>query len=240
MKFFKTGPGEYWEWDIFLGITVPNTRLILKNYINGLKKRDVLNKWSSSEILLSQLLSDTEILLMSPYHEERLIGVLIFVKAMDIAKKNTGKIREIGEKYFKYRAQINNWDLVDVSSPQVIGVYRSILNKEEQKGFIDQCLWSNHLWTERILALSYFNDIKNGDASEFLRLAPEFFWHPHDLMHKAVGWMLREIGKRVSKEILRDYMKLHSKEMPRTMLRYAIEHFDEVERRGFMSLVSNI
>jgi DNA alkylation repair enzyme len=234
MKFFKTGPGEYGEWDIFLGITVPDTRLTLKNYINKLKKKNISSKPQSPEILLSQLLSDTEILLMSPYHEERLIGVLIFVEAMDIAKKNTGKMKEIGEKYFKYRAQINNWDLVDVSSPQVIGVYRSILNKEEQEAFVDQCLSSNHLWTERILVLSYFNDIKNGDASEFLRLAPEFFWHPHDLMHKAVGWMLREIGKRVSKEILRDYMKLHSKEMPRTMLRYAIEHFDEVERRGFM------
>lgn len=173
-----------------------------------------------------------EVLLESEYHEERLAGVLILV---EWAKKKKVPITELARFYMQHRECINNWDLVDTSAEHIIGPYiESRLTHAEGVSFIESCISSEHLWTNRIIILASFYQIKHGNESLTFSLVPRFLSHPHDLIHKACGWMLREVGKRVSEEKLCEFLDTYSTKMPRTMLRYAIERLDMETKIQYM------
>jgi len=209
-RFFKTGPGQYGEGDIFLGIKVPVQRQIVKKYFN-----------------IS--LCDTEALLQSKIHEQRLVALLILVKKYEIAKNEIEK-KQIFDVYIKNRKYINNWDLVDLSAPNIIGNY--LLNKDRQ--ILYEFAKSDHLWTKRIAILSCFAFIRNGETHDTLKIAQILLNDKHDLIHKAVGWMLRELGKRVSQDKEEEFLNKYYKKMPRTMLRYAIERFSNKKKKFYM------
>ena len=215
LRFFKTWPGEYGEWDIFLGVTVPETRKIVQSFSTTTK------------------LSDISILLSSEYHEERLAWLHMLVL---FAKKKRYSIKELGEFYMEHVPGINNWDLVDTSAPDIIGAYIETLTHEERVVFIEKCITSSNLWIQRIIIVASFYQIKNGNDRLIFFLVPRFLTHPHDLMHKACGWMLREAGKRVSEERLCNFLDTYTHPMPRTMLRYAIERLSQDKRMHYMNL----
>ncbi len=207
-RFFKTGPGEYGEGDVFLGIKVPVIRKVAKKF---------------RELELSKV----KALLMSGIHEERLAALIIlifqFEKAGEVKKETIFKLYLENTKY------INNWDLVDLSAPQIVGSY--LLNRE--KILLVELAESKSVWERRIAVLASFQFIKNNQYDLTIQLAQNLLNDEHDLIHKAVGWMLREIGKRdisVEEKFLTDYYKL----MPRTMLRYAIEKFPEKKRKNYL------
>lgn len=208
-RFFKTGKGEYGEGDIFLGITVPKTREIAKKH-NSL------------------LLSDIESLLSSKIHEERLCSLLILVENFKKADDKTKQ--KIFDFYLKNTKKINNWDLVDLSADKIIGAYIS----DKDKSIIYSLAKSSNLWERRIAIISTFHFIKNNKFQETMKLAEILLNDKHDLIHKAVGWMLREIGKR-SIETLEDFLNKNCKKMPRTMLRYAIEKFPSEKRLKYLN-----
>lgn len=213
-RFFKSWPGEYGEWDMFLGIPVPDTRKVVIKYLNEMN------------------LEKVEILLKSEFHEERLAGVLTLVAW---AKKEKYSIKQLAEFYMNHREYINNWDLVDTSAEHIIGPYiEKSLTHEEWVKFIDDCIASPHLWTNRIIILTSFYQIKKWNEKLTFSIVPKFLSHPHDLMHKACGWMLREVGKRVNEARLCDFLDEYATRMPRTMLRYAIERLDEEKRVKYM------
>lgn len=174
--------------------------------------------------------SEVDILLESPYHEECFAGVITLVF---FSEKKRYPLPEIAQFYMDHAKYINNWDLVDASSGFIIGPYLTTLSSEEREKYIDACVSDPSLWVNRIIILASFYPIKNGDGAMIFALAPRFFSHPHDLIHKAVGWMLREAGKR-QPEKLRDFLDQYASRMPRTMLRYAIEKFDPEERKKYM------
>lgn len=205
--FFKTGPGEYGEGDIFLGVTVPNSRKI------AIKYKDIP-------------LKDVESLLSSKIHEERLCALLLLVHNY---QKHSEKRDEIFNFYIKNMKYINNWDLVDLSASQIIGA--SLIDKDTS--LLYKLVKSSNLWERRISIISTFYFIKNNKFSDSLKLSEILLKDKHDLIHKAVGWMLREIGK---KDIifLKNFLKKHYKIMPRTMLRYSIEKFPESERKKYL------
>ncbi|MDD5193533.1 MAG: DNA alkylation repair protein [Candidatus Nanoarchaeia archaeon] len=208
-RFFKTGRGEYGEGDVFLGITVPEQRKIAVEFKNI-------------------FLDDIETLINSKIHEKRLIGLLILIEQF---KKADEKAREkIFEFYLKKAKEnkINNWDLVDLSSHKIIGEYLLDKNRE-----ILYELTKGNLWEKRISIISTFAFIRNKKFEDSLKLAEILLNEKHDLMHKAVGWMLREIGKRDT-SILENFLKKHYKKMPRTMLRYAIEKFEYNKRQKYL------
>jgi 3-methyladenine DNA glycosylase AlkD len=210
--FFKTGPGQYGEGDIFLGIVVPKQRILVKKY----KELD----FDSIQDLLN-----------SKIHEHRLVGALILVekyKKSDKEKDENSK-KKIFEFYLKNAKNINNWDLVDLSAQNIVGKY--LLDKN--KAILYKLVKSNNLWEKRIAILSTFEFIKNNKFDDSLKIAELLINDKHDLIHKAVGWMLREIGKR-NQEIEESFLKKHCKKMPRTMLRYAIEKFDEKKRKSYL------
>jgi 3-methyladenine DNA glycosylase AlkD len=207
-RFFKTGKGEYGEGDVFLGITVPESRKLAIKYS-------------------SLPLNEVEELLKSKFHEERLIALLLLVHNY---KKHPEKRAEIYNFYLKNTDSINNWDLVDLSCHKIIGEYlldgdRSILYKLAK---------SSNLWERRISIISTFAFIRVSDFKDSLKLARIHLLDKHDLMHKAVGWMLREIGKK-DVSVLETFLKQHYKQMPRTMLRYAIERLPEKRRKDYLS-----
>ena len=207
-RFFKTGQGEYGEGDIFLGVTVPQQRKIAKKY---------------SDIDLKTL----QKLLASKIHEHRLTALLILV---DRYKKTdeTGKKR-IVNFYLKNTKNINNWDLVDLSAGYILGNY--LLEKD--KSILYKLAKSNNLWERRIAIMATFGFIKDRQFKDALRISQLLLNDEHDLIHKAVGWMLREIGKRSQKTEER-FLKKHYQKMPRTMLRYALERFDENKRKLYL------
>jgi len=207
-RFFKTGKGEYGEGDIFLGITVPMSRKIAIKF-KGL---------SFSEITK---------LLQSKVHEERLIALLILVQKFDKADEKTQKV--IFEFYLQGTKYINNWDLVDLSSHEIIGGY--LLEKD--KGILIKLAKSKNIWERRIACISTFEFIRNNKLDISLRLARMLLQDKHDLIHKAVGWMLREVGKRNLKTEIA-FLDKYCKKMPRTMLRYAIEKFPEKLRMSYL------
>jgi 3-methyladenine DNA glycosylase AlkD len=223
-RFFKTGKGEYGEGDVFLGISVPEQRKIAKEF------KDIL-------------LSDVENLLNSEIHEKRLIGLLILIEQYKKTIKDEDERalleKEFGEKkkeeIFKFylkkakENRINNWDLVDLSAHQIVGDY--LLDKEKD---ILYELTKGNLWEKRISIISTFAFIRNKEFDDSLRISEILLKDEHDLIHKAVGWMLREIGKK-DVSILEDFLKKHYKNMPRTMLRYAIEKFDEEKRKRWLN-----
>ena len=207
-KFFKTGKGEYGEGDIFLGIKVPKQRKIAKKY-TGLN------------------FSEIQKLLNSKIHEYRFISILILV---DKFKKASEEEKEkIFNFYLKNTKNINNWDLVDVSAPSIIGEFLF----DKKKSVLYKLAESKNLWEKRISIVSCFTYIKKGKFNNALRISQILIDDKHDLIHKAVGWMLREIGK-VEEKVLESFLKDHYKKMPRTMLRYAIEKFPEEKRKFYM------
>jgi 3-methyladenine DNA glycosylase AlkD len=209
-RFFKTKPGEYGAGDIFIGLTVPGCRLIAKKY---------------SDLSLSEI----EKLLASKIHEERLIALLILV-AQYQSESQVNKTK-IFKFYLSHTQCINNWDLVDVSADKIIGDY--LYNKPLST--LKRLASSKNLWEKRIAIIATFNFIKKGQAQATYTLVSILMNDQHDLIHKACGWMLREAGKRVSSTDLKTFLKKHLMVMPRTMLRYAIEHFPETERRKFLT-----
>lgn len=207
-RFFKTGKGQYGEGDRFLGVVVPNTRLVAR------KHREVPFKVVAE-------------LLRSEWHECRLCALLILVERF---KKSDEPMRkELYEFYLSQTARVNNWDLVDLSAPAIVGEY--LLNKPREELY--RLAASPLLWEQRIAVVSTITLIRNRDFIDILRLSELLLHHPHDLMQKAIGWMLREMGKR-DPDLLVQFLEKWSKQMPRTMLRYSIEKFSPEERAYFM------
>ncbi len=207
-RFFKTGPGEYGEGDKFLGIKVP-------------KQREIAKKYTGLNLASIQKLLDSKV------HEYRLVGLLILVDKFKKGSEN--EMGDIFNFYLKNTKNINNWDLVDLTSHHIVGGFL----KDKKRDKIYELAESKNLWEKRIAMISCAFYIKNEDYKDALRVAEILMKDKHDLIHKAVGWMLREIGKRDEK-ILEDFLKKHYKTMPRTMLRYSIEKFDEEKRRFYM------
>lgn len=231
MGFFKTGPGEYGEGDEFLGLKVPQTREVVR---------------AAKDLLLSEVPE----LLMSRWHEVRLCGLLIMVdmfekqatKRLTHDAKAICKRDEILTMYLKYAEQANNWDLVDLSVPKILGHWLLLPThlgdgtEDYKRQVLDELAQSSNLWRQRMSIVCTWKTSQMGDASWCLRYAEIHLHHSHDLMHKAVGWMLREMGKRVSMELLREFLRQHAHEMPRTALRYAIEKMTDAERKQWMSI----
>ena len=226
MRFFKTGPGEYGEGDKFLGLKVPQTRQVVKLVAGDTP------------------LSEVPELLMSPWHEVRLCGLLIMVARFEqLAKKRLADDEqaiyerdEIVKVYLQYAEQANNWDLVDLSAPKILGHWLLLPTcLGDKQEVMDGLAASPNLWRKRMSMVSTWKTSQAGDPSWCLRYAEWHLHHPHDLMHKAVGWMLREMGKRCSMELLRQFLERHAHEMPRTALRYAIEKMSPQERQQWMN-----
>ena len=210
-RFFKTGKGEYGEGDRFLGVTVPNIRAIAK-----------LHKDISIEEIRD--------LIQSEWHEVRLCALIIMVEKSK--KKDEALRKELFNLYLSQTERINNWDLVDLSCRFIIGEY--LLDKS--RDILYQLAQSPLLWDNRIAIVSTYAFIRKGQLEDTYALGDLMMYHPHDLMHKAIGWMLREAGKR-DPERLYDYVMSHRADMPRTMLRYAIEKFSPKERAILMKRV---
>ena len=229
MRFFKTAPGEYGYGDEFLGLKVPETREVVK---------------TAKDIPLNEVPA----LLMSKWHEVRLCGLLILVskfeklaaKRLENDEKAIRGRDEILTMYLRYAERANNWDLVDLSVHKILGHWlllpSNLGDRDYKRKVLDELAASDNLWKQRMSIVCSWKTSQQGDPSWCLRYAEIHLHHPHDLMHKAVGWMLREMGKRVSMELLRDFLRQHAHEMPRTMLRYAIEKMSEEERKLWMEV----
>ncbi len=234
MRFFKTAPGEYGYGDEFLGIKVPQTRAVVKMV--------------GEEVALDEVRK----LLTSPWHEVRLCGLLILVKRFErLSKKRltddedaARRRDEIVRLYLEHAERANNWDLVDLSAPYILGHWLLLptfyggktlgQHTDEKRKLVDELAASPNLWRQRMSMVCTWKTSQMGDPSWCMRYAEIHLHHPHDLMHKAVGWMLREMGKRVSMELLRGFLRRYAHEMPRTTLRYAIEKMSMEERREWM------
>ena len=230
MRFFKTAPGEYGEGDEFLGLKVPQTREVVK--------------LAAQDFPLNEIPE----LLMNRWHEVRLCGFLILVAKFEkLATKrlehNEEAIKgrdEILTMYLNYAEQANNWDLVDLSVHKILGHWlllpSNLGDRDYKLKVLDDLAQSPCLWNQRMSIVCSWKTSQMGDPSWCQRYAEIHLHHPHDLMHKAVGWMLREMGKRCSMDLLRDFLHQHAHEMPRTMLRYAIEKMSDAERKEWMSI----
>ncbi len=207
-RFFKTGKGEYGAGDIFLGIKVPQQRKIAKQF---------------SSLNLKQLYE----LLSSGIHEKRLIALLILVDKYK--KKSEKEKEEIFGFYLKNARKINNWDLVDLSAGKIVGSFLL----EKNRNILYKLAKSENLWEKRISIISTSAFIDKKDFEDTIKISEILMKDNHDLIHKAVGWMLREVGKR-NQEFLEEFLKKHYKKMPRTMLRYAIEKFEESKRKAYL------
>jgi len=206
--FFKTGKGEYGYGDIFLGVTVPEIRKIAKKF--------------SQKISLEEL---TE-LIQNPFHEVRLCALIILVNKYK--KKDHDRVYEY---YLKHINSVNNWDLVDTSAPNIVGDY--LYKNPEKSKILLEFSYSKNLWIRRISIVSTFAFIKNNEFKTTLKIAKLLFNDHHDLIHKAVGWMLREIYKR-DENLLKQFLRQNYAQIPRTTLRYAIERMDKRERKRYL------
>lgn len=209
-RFFKTGKGEYGEGDVFLGITVPQIRLIAKK---------------CADLTLKEI----QKLLQSKIHEERLLALIILVN--QFKKADEGNQKQIFDLYLSNTKYINNWDLVDCSAEYIVGGY--LMNRS--KNILKLLAQSNLLWERRIAIMATFHFIKQKQHEHTFTIAKILVKDEHDLIHKAVGWMLREVGKRISEAIEETFLQQHYQQMPRTMLRYAIERFDEKKRKKYLN-----
>ncbi len=203
-RFFKTGKGEYGEGDIFLGIKVPTLRKVARKYKN-------LSLQKLKELIKSKI------------HEHRFIALIILMDKYKINKQDAFDF------YLNHTKQINNWDLVDISAPNIIGDFLY----EKERNILYDLANSENLWEQRIAIISTLNFIRKNDFQDTLLISEILINHEHDLIHKAVGWMLREVGKR-DLETEEKFLKFHYKKMPRTMLRYAIEKFPEEKRKKYL------
>lgn len=209
-SFFKTGKGEYGDGDKFLGVTVPATRAVAKRH---------------KELSLKEI----NTLLKSSWHEDRLLGVILLTYQFD--KGDEGTRKKIFDFYLAHTDRINNWDLVDASASRIVGAY--LYDKDTR--ILDRLAKSESLWERRIAMIATLYFTWNGNPEPALRIAERLLDDDHDLMHKAVGWMLREVGKRCSQAKLEHFLKRHITHMPRTTLRYAIERFPEAKRKAYLA-----
>ncbi len=207
-RFFKTGPGEYGEGDIFLGIKVPDLRKLAREY------RHIP-------------LKEVRQLLKSPIHEERVFALILLVQTY--AKGNQSEQERIYELYLKHTRFVNNWDLVDTSAEHIVGHFLVNRSKEPLFGLAQ----SPVLWERRIAIMSTFHFIKRHEFAQTLKISKMLLSDAEDLIHKAVGWMLREVGKR-DLQTEEGFLKRYYRKMPRTMLRYAIERFPEPKRQRYL------
>jgi 3-methyladenine DNA glycosylase AlkD len=212
-RFFKTGEGEYGEGDVFWGITMPQIRSVIKNYYRDLTLSEV------------QKLLDNEV------HEVRMAGVLTLVYKYE-RQADLNEQKAIYNFYLKNAKRINNWDLVDVTCPHIMGAY--LLNND--RAILYKLVKSKNLWERRmsILATAWF--IREKQYADTLKLAELLLTDKHDLIHKAVGWMLREVGKR-DVDILRKFLEKYAKVMPRVMLRYAIEKLSAEQKQEYLKAI---
>ena len=227
MRFFKTGKGEYGESDRFLGLTTPQTRSFVKG------SRDLP-------------ITEVELLLKSEWHEVRLCGFLVLVDQFErnathrlIDNPTAIQLRDdIALFYLSQCHHANNWDLVDLSCYKILGRWLTLpsaLSITHRQDLMDGLAFSGQLWKERISMVATMWPLKVGDPSYTLKYAKIHLHHTHDLMHKAVGWLLREMGKRCGMDLLREFLHQYASEMPRTALRYAIEHCSPEERQQWMN-----
>lgn len=208
-RFFKTGKGQYGEGDVFIGVTVPQSRQVAGKHA-GI------------------LLEDVKDLLCSKIHEERLVALLILIQKFKADPEGVTRF------YVDNMSQVNNWDLVDLSAPRILGAY---LEERDDRSLLYQLAASGKLWERRIAVIATQHFIRKGDFADALRICEMLLGDSHDLMHKAVGWMLREVGKRdlAAEEA---FLQKHCKKMPRTALRYAVERFPEEKRRAYSIIVA--
>ncbi len=211
-RFFKTGKGEYGEGDQFLGIKVPVTREVVKNV------------WANTTF------EELERCITSPLHEIRLSALLCLIQIFKHAKKDLEKQQACIEFYLSHLAHINNWDLVDLSCYEILGVW---LFDKDRTLLYDLAQNGKTIWEQRIGIVSTMKFVRNGDLDDTFQIADILLHHPHDLIQKAVGWLLRECGKQ-KEDRLKNYLKERYKTMPRTTLRYAIERFEEGERKAYL------
>lgn len=204
-RFFKCAPGQYGEGDQFLGVTVPEVRSVSKVYTDKANWHDL------------------EELLASPWHDCRLTALLILVE------KQKKEPEAVYHFYLTHTQGINNWDLVDLSAYKIVGAY--LLHRDRAPLY--ELARSTNLWEQRIAIVSTYAFIREGDCEDTFCLAEQLLHHPHDLMHKATGWMLREVGKK-NLDLLRDFLNRYAHTMPRTMLRYSIEKLPTEERLSYM------
>ena len=210
-RFFKTGPGEYGEGDVFIGVSVPDQRIVAR---------------AATAVPLEAL--DT--LLQSKVHEERLTALLVLVARF--TRTRDAALRErIATLYLRRLEFVNNWDLVDSSAAPIVGGWL----EDRDRGLLDELAGSTHLWSRRVAMIATYHFIHQGEADDALRIAARLINDEHDLMHKAVGWMLREVGKRVGLAPLRRFLQRHAATMPRTALRYSLEKLPPAERKKWMS-----
>lgn len=210
--FFKTGKGEYAEGDKFIGVVVPDSRKLVKEY------------WQKAE------LSDVQEILKSEFHEMRLVALLILVTKFEKTKDEKEK-KTLVDFYLKNTKYINNWDLVDLSCYKLLGRYCFENQKDD---ILRELSNSDNMWEKRIAIVATMHHIKKGKSFDLTQeLVLNNLNHPHDLMHKANGWLLREIGNK-DEEVLLDFLKIYYQNMPRTTLRYAIERLDEDLRQDFL------
>ena len=209
-RFFKTAPGQYGEGDQFLGLSMPQQHEVVKQYRN-----------------LS--LDEAEQLVRDSYHECRMVGLLIWV--YQTKKAASAQQKAILERYLANRQYINNWDLVDVTCPHILGRYVA----KGDNSILYELAHEENLWSQRLAIISTLTLIRLGKFSDTFSLAEILLTHKHDLIHKAIGWMLREIGKR-NPDALEEFLHDHIQQMPRTALRYAIERFDPSRRRYYLDL----
>lgn len=212
--FFKTGKGQYGEGDYFLGVKVPQTRQIVKE------------EWQKCT------LQDVRDLLVSDYHEIRLCGLLILVQMYKHCKDDIEAKREIVEFYLKNMDRINNWDLVDLSCYEILGDW-GLTHKSRRWVLYTLASKGKTIWEQRIGIVSTMAFVRKGELEDTFKIADILLHHEHDLIQKAVGWLLREAGKR-DVNALKEYLEPRYKTMPRTMLRYAIEKFPEEERQYYL------
>jgi 3-methyladenine DNA glycosylase AlkD len=211
-RFFKTGKGEYGEGDAFIGPTVPECRLVAKEF-------------------RALPLAEIDKLVTSRVHEERLTGLFILVEQFQKAKDEA--VRERLFKLYRKRLPfVNNWDLVDATAPYIVGAWLS----DKSRDWLDELAKSKVMWNRRIAMVATFYFIRRGESADAIRIAGILVNDRHDLIHKAVGWMLREVEKRASAPALEKFLRRHAATMPRTMLRYAIERLTPAEKQKWMGM----
>ncbi len=210
-RYFKTGPGEYGEGDVFMGVRVPDIRRVATRH------KDMP-------------LSDIAVLLESDIHEERMTALVILT--LQYARGDEGRKKDAVDMYVAHTTRINNWDLVDVSVHKIIGAWVRAHSKEEV--LLKKWAKSAYIWERRMAIVATFHHIREGELSLTLTIADMLLKDTHDLIHKAVGWALREVGKK-DEDVLREYIRTRYERMPRTTLRYAIERFPEKERKRYLA-----
>ncbi|CCH56036.1 DNA alkylation repair enzyme [Fibrisoma limi BUZ 3] len=209
-RYFKTRPGEYGAGDQFLGLSMPQQHALARQYV-------------------ALPINETEMLVQDPFHECRMVGLLIWV--YQIRRAGSVQRQQILERYLANRLFVNNWDLVDSSCPTIVG--ETLLTQD--RSLLYDLAAQDHLWSQRIAMVSTLTFIRKGQFADTFAIGELLLGHKHDLIHKAIGWMLREVGKR-NADALDEFLHDHIRQLPRTALRYAIERYEPVRRRYYLTL----